>query len=198
LGHEKSFTAKNAKSARKPMTLTATLTKSFEAEWADVDSMQLGVSPPSLPTADRYCLILNNGDPYRRLDLYPRTDGDCHPFDEVLVWNDLIVIGFGSRVFFVNLKSRTVKTYEMETYYCCVHPLPGNLLIASAEALRCMDSNGDLLWHNADLGIDGVTVNRVESGLIYGEGEWDPPGGWRPFVLDLRTGQPVKTQDHSQ
>lgn len=43
--------------------------------------------------------------------------------------------------------------------------------------------------NNDDLGLEGVIVNSVEDGIVRGEGEWDPPGGWRPFSLRLDTGQ---------
>jgi hypothetical protein len=29
---------------------------------------------------------------------------------------------------------------------------------------------------------------KVVGTTIEGQGEWDPPGGWRPFRVDLRTG----------
>jgi hypothetical protein len=175
--------------------LTAKLANGFDDEWADVASMKLGPFPPSLPTANCYCLILNDGAPSYRIDLYA---GDNHVHQEVLVWNDLIVIGFGSRVFVVNLNPGITKTYDQEGYFGSLYPLSERLLIASAWSLRCLDTSGDLLWLNAELGIDGVIVNHVENGLIYGEGEWDPPGGWRPFVLDLISGQSVNAQNHSQ
>jgi len=41
------------------------------------------------------------------------------------------------------------------------------------------------------LGIDGIIVASTSDGVISGEGEWDPPGGWRPFRLSLATGVPA-------
>jgi len=49
--------------------------------------------------------------------------------------------------------------------------------------------NGELLWKTGQLGIDGVLVHKVSPTRIEGSGEWDPPGGWRPFVLTPTTGE---------
>lgn len=43
------------------------------------------------------------------------------------------------------------------------------------------------------LGIDGVVVSivDVEKSLVHGQGEWDPPGGWKPFTVRLGDGTRV-------
>jgi len=46
-----------------------------------------------------------------------------------------------------------------------------------------------LLWRSDCLGIDGVMVDQVADGIIRGKGEWDPPGGWRPFQVRFATGR---------
>lgn len=47
-------------------------------------------------------------------------------------------------------------------------------------------------WENRGLGIDGVLVHEISGDVIAGEGEWDPPGGWKPFRVRLNTGQNLK------
>jgi len=46
-------------------------------------------------------------------------------------------------------------------------------------------------WHNDQLGIDGVIIDRFGDATLFGQGEWDPPGGWRDFVLDKQTGKQI-------
>lgn len=46
--------------------------------------------------------------------------------------------------------------------------------------------------HCADLGIDGVLVTVIDNGVVGGEAELDPPGGWKPFRVDLETGAKVR------
>ena len=51
-----------------------------------------------------------------------------------------------------------------------------------------LDEEGELLWTSPALGVDGVLVHSIDDGVIAGEGEWDPPGGWRPFRVALSSG----------
>jgi hypothetical protein len=71
------------------------------------------------------------------------------------------------------------------------NPNPGAecLLVASAERLYCFEPGGSLRWMSQGLGIDGVTVDEFDANTVRGQGEWDPPGGWQQFQLDMRTGQ---------
>jgi len=48
---------------------------------------------------------------------------------------------------------------------------------------------GEIIWVNNSLGIDGVIIEKFDTDKIYGSGEWNPPGGWRDFVLDINTGK---------
>jgi hypothetical protein len=41
------------------------------------------------------------------------------------------------------------------------------------------------------MGVDGVIARNVAGGVIEGEGEWDPPGGWEPFRILLSSGTAV-------
>ena len=50
------------------------------------------------------------------------------------------------------------------------------------------DRNGSIVWQSTELGVDGVVVSGVADGVIEGEGEWDPPGGWRRFRILLSSG----------
>jgi hypothetical protein len=61
--------------------------------------------------------------------------------------------------------------------------------VASAEHVHRYDLPAGLRWRSPSVGVDGVVIDRVATGFIYGVGEYDPPGGWRPFVLDLESGQ---------
>ena len=50
-------------------------------------------------------------------------------------------------------------------------------------------TDGSLLWTSEELGIDGVVVNDFDHDIIRGDGEWDPPGGWRPFAVNANNGK---------
>jgi hypothetical protein len=53
------------------------------------------------------------------------------------------------------------------------------------------------LWKSDVLAIEGVIVQDVGPVVIRGEGEWDPPGGWKPFAIAVVDGkaarQPVRS-----
>ena len=63
------------------------------------------------------------------------------------------------------------------------------VLISSADSLWHLDASGQELWRVDDLGVDGVVIFDVKHGVVHGSGEWDPPGGWLPFEVELRTGR---------
>ena len=48
-----------------------------------------------------------------------------------------------------------------------------------------------LAWTSDIVRIDGVVVEGIIGDLIEGEGEWDPPGDWRRFFVDLQSGTSV-------
>jgi hypothetical protein len=61
--------------------------------------------------------------------------------------------------------------------------------VTDAAKLYCINDKGKIIWKNDHLGIDGVIIDSFSKDKIYGSGEWDPPGGWKDFVIDLKTGQ---------
>lgn len=63
--------------------------------------------------------------------------------------------------------------------------------VADVSGLYAIELKGDILWENGDPGMDGVIINSFDEDNIYGAGEWDPPGGWRTFTLDKKTGRRV-------
>jgi hypothetical protein len=55
-----------------------------------------------------------------------------------------------------------------------------------------MDPDRSIRWQSDVLGIDGVVVDVSGPDIIRGEGEWDPPRGWKPFELHAATGLPKR------
>ena len=86
---------------------------------------------------------------------------------------------------------RTGSTVVLESYFAAFCAAKDYLLVASGVELLRLSPRGEVMWRAPKLGIDGVVVNGVEEGLVSGEGEFDPPGGWRPFVVRLDSGKSV-------
>jgi hypothetical protein len=156
--------------------------------WIEMSPVRIGDAGFGAPSV--YVTVERDGVPVARLDVYEREPAH-YAFQEAIVWSDFVVIGFGGRAHLVSRTTRDVVTIALSGYFGHLYPLPEHLLIADREYLRCFDRTGAALWHSAELGIDGVIVDRVADGVIEGEGEWDPPGGWRSFRLRLSSGEVV-------
>ncbi|GER86272.1 hypothetical protein KDW_04340 [Dictyobacter vulcani] len=152
-----------------------------------LDAVPLGDVPRGLGTPSQYCLVEENGDPVMRIDVY----GELGAFADIQIWHKWLIIGFADMVHFVSLETRQHHSHPLCGYFGHLYPLQEALLVASASDLLCFDAQARLQWTTEQLGIDGVVIIRVADNIIYGEGEWDPPGGWQPFQLSLCTGHIV-------
>jgi hypothetical protein len=170
------------------MTTRATFHCILDARWPGLPQRRLGTVPASLGTPDRYPLAEDYGQPLLRLDIYACGD-ECHAFEEAIVWGGLLAVGFGHRVHLVRLDDRSTSSINIGGYFGHLYAGEGYLLATSAERLFRVVADGAVLWSSGPVGLDGVVVNRVAGG-VEGEGEWNPPGGWRPFRLCLDSGEP--------
>jgi hypothetical protein len=176
----------DARSALLRVELRATI----EAPWTALDPIDVGEVSSGRGTPSVYVTVQEDGEPVFRIDVHEHEPA-CYAFEAAIAWAGFVVIGFGSRVHFVSTRTRHATTIPLSGYFGYVYPQGDRLLVADASYLRCFDSDGALLWRSKELGIDGVVVSAVADGIIEGQGEWDPPGGWVPFRVDLVTGARV-------
>lgn len=167
--------------------MRVTLQTTINASWTDLAPVRVGKVPDGLGTPDVYALVLADGEPFLRIDLYAPSE-ECFAFQEAIAWRDFIVIGYGSRVYLIAQRNRQARTYLLEGYFGYLYPAEDLLFVASATNLLCLDGEGTLLWTSEPLGVDGVIVDSIESDSISGRGEWDPPGGWQAFQINAHTG----------
>jgi len=165
----------------------ATFRETLEAPWTGVASLRAGELSQMMGAPTAYVTIEREGEALLRVDLYD-SGAASKPFREVAAWADLIVIGFAGHVHLVWPMRGTVKSFPLSGYFGHIYTTEEELLIADAERIHCFDKSGSVLWRSETVGIDGVVVHNIEHGVIAGEGEWDPPGGWRPFRLLLSSG----------
>lgn len=168
----------------------ASFLATLDPPWTRREPLRLGHVPTGRGTPERYVAVEPSEGPLLRIDLY-RSSDECFAFEEVCVWAGFVVIGWGHRVYLVEPRTRAVAALDLGHYFGHLYPAEQCLLIASAERLFCIERDGSLLWRSEALGIDGVVVDQIEKGVIRGQGEWDPQGGWRPFQVRLSTGQRV-------
>jgi hypothetical protein len=161
---------------------------SIDPCWFDIQPVRLGEVPMPLTTADCFVVIEDGDNPRMRIDIY----GDSHSaFCDVLFWKGFVVIGWDYDVHFVDMESGNAKTISLGSYFGHLYSTESFLLAASGENLFLFDEKAQLQWISNELGIDGVVVNDIDAQFIYGEGEWDPPSGWKPFRVKVDSGVSV-------
>jgi hypothetical protein len=160
-------------------------------QWLCLDPVRVGGFPCGLGAPDRFVTVTDGEDPILRVDVYAYPQ-DCFPFEDVLVWQDNLVIGFGSHVHVVAIANRASCTFALGSYYGHLYPTPDYLLIASGDRLFRMDADRTILWTSGFMAIDGVVVEDSGPPVIRGQAQHDPPGGWKPFSVSAVDGSAVR------
>lgn len=169
----------------------ASFSNSVDAECLRLDPIRVGRVPSHLSTPERYVTVARDETLVARIDVYSYGP-DCFTFEEVIAWRDLVIIGFGSHVHAVSLVDRSVVTVELGSHFGHLYPDRDFVLLASGERLFRLEPDRSVSWMSAHLGIDGVVVREVGSATIRGDGEWDPPDGWKPFEVSVFDGALVR------
>ena len=172
------------------MTLFARMSAVVETEWLSADSLRVGGVPAALGTPDLYVTVADDENPVLRVAVYAYGP-DCFAFQDAIVWRGNLIIGFGSHVHAVSLADRSVVSIALESYFGHLYPTGDYLLVSSGARLFRMEPDRSILWASEPLGIDGVVVGEPGPTVVRGEGEWDPPGGWRPFAVFAADGRPA-------
>lgn len=170
---------------------TITWSECIDQPWLRWEPCLIGEIPAGLGTPALYILLSHDDDPMLRVDAYP-SPHETFAFNDAILWRNYFVIGWGHHVYLIHLESRAIIEHEFGSYFGHLYAFNDYLLVASADRLQRIAPDGSLVWQSDVLGIDGVIVNDVDDGIVDGSGEWDPPGGWRPFQIHLATGQRVK------
>lgn len=158
----------------------------IDSPWTHMEPLVLGQVPGGRGTTGAFVVVEANDEPLLRVDLY--SGSACFAFEDAIVWSGLLVIGWGERLYLVDLDTHASAVSELGGYFGHLYAAADYLLIASCDRLFRFAADRTMLWRSERLGIDGVIVDSVAEGVVRGQGEWDPPGGWIPFTLDLTTG----------
>jgi hypothetical protein len=164
----------------------------IDPPWTTMRPLRLGRVPSGLGTADLFVTISDDDRPRLRVDLYGDSSSETFTFQDALVWREHVFVGFGHRVYVIDPMKQSGSEILLGTdcgYFGAFYARQDYLLVASGECLLRLSPDGKVLWRALHLGLDGVEVTSVEDGKIQGQGEWDPPGGWKPFNLRLDSGE---------
>jgi len=162
----------------------------IDDDWLSMEPVRVGGVPAAVGTPACYVTVVDYDKPILRVDVYPYPP-DCYPFQDAIVWRGNLIVGFGSYVHAISVADRSTVTIALDSYFGHLYPTRDYLLLASGEGLFRMEPDRSILWKNEDLGIDGVVVHDAGPPIVRGEGEWDPPGGWRPFAVMAADGNPA-------
>lgn len=167
----------------------ARFASTLSAEWLRLAPVRLGRVPTGLGTPPCYVTVESDGAvPLFRCDLYTSGEPECFAFQDVRVWKSWVLIGFGEAFHLVGLDGKRTISVALGCYFGHAYLSDECLLVASRDRLCRFDADGSMRWRSVELGLDGVVVDRVAGGAVEGQGEWDPPGGWKPFRVSLALG----------
>jgi hypothetical protein len=168
--------------------LRLTISAAANATWMSIESLRLGPIPRSERTPDSFVCLEEDDMPVLRIDLYESND-EHYIFTDAIIWSTFVAIGWGNCAYIIDFQTKHVQLIPLGSYYGHMYPSGDRLLIASAEQLHCVCPDGSVSWRSDVLGIDGVVVDEIAGDVICGQGEWDPPGGWRTFKIHRSTGK---------
>ncbi|WP_333849812.1 hypothetical protein [Leclercia sp.] len=152
---------------------------------------------------DRRLLISNDDEPILVLQLYVRADEDgwliSSPFAEFLLNESHVAIICGDHFHVFDMATNAFKSHPLGDYVGHIYSVPDihsdrlhhRVLVATYCHVFLMDIAAGILWKSRQCAIDGVIITSIENDTVLGMGEWDPPGGWESFKLDLKTGMPI-------
>lgn len=163
----------------------------IESPWTELNPIRVGTIPPGLGTPYAFVLVESPDQTRIRIDVYADSSKESFIFQDVALWREWAIIGFGHKVHLVPLDQNPTITINLDSYFGHLYLTDDMLLIATAEQLHCFNRDGARRWSSPELGLDGVVVHHIEKDMIHGEGEWDPPGGWKSFQLRITSGELV-------
>ncbi|MDJ1469436.1 hypothetical protein QNI19_14005 [Cytophagaceae bacterium DM2B3-1] len=116
----------------------------------------------------------------------------CSPFREIAIVGSLLLVGHEGHFYLYDLDTKnSLLVLPMLGYFGHLYLHKDSFHVADAEGIYCINKCGDVVWHNKSLGIDGVVIKEFTESEIRGSGDWDPPGGWKDFILDCKTGKNI-------
>ena len=157
-------------------------------EWHFDHIVSSGNEGPDPTVAARVGIIDDEG---LRIQLNVLSSAGLSCFQDARCVDHLAYIGFGHSLFVFNTRTGTLAAHPLDGYFGHMYDggdfekLPAQLsvLVTSASEALAFSRTGELVWRRQNLGIDGVLLRAVSEKEIKGEGEYDPPNGWRKFTI---------------
>ncbi|MEJ8817046.1 hypothetical protein [Lacibacter sp. H407] len=135
--------------------------------------------------------IYKTENPLAILDL--RYSYSCSYKKEAIKFYRFVAVGLSGFLYLYDLSTKSVVLFiDFNGYFDGFTISDEHLLVAYNSGIYCLTKYGQIKWHNNNIGLDGIIINKVENGKIYGSEQIDPPDGWTDFILDIDTGNSTK------
>lgn len=131
--------------------------------------------------------IYQNEKPLTKLDIkYSYLTWDKK---QAAKFHRFIAIGLSGFFYLYDLSSKRFTLFlDFNGYFYDLQTTEEYLLVAYHSGIYCLTKYGQIKWHNSQVGLDGITIDKISGGKIYGSEQIDPPDGWRDFVLNIDSG----------
>ena len=108
---------------------------------------------------------------------------------EAIKFYRFVAVGLSGFFYLYDLSTQTFILFiDLNGYFDEFKISEEHLFVAYNSGIYCLTKYGQIKWHNSNVGLDGIIINDIKDGKIYGSEQVDPPDGWRDFVLDFFTG----------
>ena len=108
---------------------------------------------------------------------------------EAIKFDRFVAIGLSGYFYLYDLSTSTIVLFiDFYGYFEEFKIYDQHLLMVYNSGIYCLTKYGTIKWHNSNIGLDGIHINQIREGKIYGDEQIDPPDGWKDFVLDFDTG----------
>ena len=155
--------------------------------WERVPVLAVGEVPSGTGTAELYLLAEADDGTRLRIHWYGGVVARVH--QEAAWWGRWIVLGCGEAAYLIDPRSLAVRSIPLPFYFQQIHAGDEYLLLLSGAGITRIGPSGEVEWENPHVAVDGITIADIRDGMIQGDAEMDPPGGWVPFRVDLATGR---------
>lgn len=143
----------------------------------------------------RKYLVLEDHDGDERV-FEIRYEYHCSPFKDAIVIDEILAVGYEVGFYLFNIATnQNLLALKVDGYFGYLYFDDNLFYVADMSGLYCINKTGLVLWHNTSLAVDGVIINTFTDENIYGSAEMDPPGGWKDFILDRKTGALLSFED---
>jgi hypothetical protein len=121
-----------------------------------------------------------------------RYEQHCSPFKQVIVSDHILAVGHEEYFYLFDQPScKNLLRLKLSGYFGHLYTNNNHFYVSDANGITCINQQGKICWNNNGLGVDGIIINSFTGDCILGAGEWDPPGGWKDFMLEKNTGNAV-------